>query len=86
VTSPSRWRTTAPWVSGASGRPARSPNLQIPRHAPAILSVTSRTEIAALFDTLLETAKLVGIDPANYLREAALADARGEVLLADAAA
>jgi hypothetical protein len=25
--------------------------------------------------------KLVGIDPARYLREAALADARGEVLL-----
>jgi len=26
-------------------------------------------------------AKLCGIDPARYLREAALADARGEVLL-----
>lgn len=39
------------------------------------------TEIAAVFYTLLETAKLCGVDPAKYLREAALADARGEVLL-----
>ena len=39
------------------------------------------TEIAAVFYTLLETAKLVGVDPARYLREAALADARAEVLL-----
>ncbi len=39
------------------------------------------TEIAAVFYSLLETAKLVGVDPARYLREAALADARGEVLL-----
>jgi transposase len=39
------------------------------------------TEIAAIFYTLLETAKLCGIDPAKYLREAALAAARGEVLL-----
>jgi transposase len=39
------------------------------------------TEIAAVFYTLLETAKLAGVDPTDYLREAALADARGEVLL-----
>jgi transposase len=39
------------------------------------------TEVAAIFYTLLETAKLVGIDPAKYLREAALADARREVVL-----
>jgi transposase len=39
------------------------------------------TEIASVFYTLLETAKLVGVDPARYLREAALADARGQVLL-----
>jgi transposase len=39
------------------------------------------TEIAAIFYTLLETAKLAGIDPAQYLRAAALADARGEVVL-----
>ena len=39
------------------------------------------TEVAAIFYTLLETAKLAGIDPAVYLREAALADARAEVLL-----
>ncbi len=39
------------------------------------------TEVAAIFYTLLETAKLVGVDPAKYLREAVLADARGEVLL-----
>jgi transposase len=39
------------------------------------------TEVAAIFYTLLETAKLCGIDPAKYLREAALADSRGEVLL-----
>lgn len=34
-----------------------------------------------MFYTLLETAKLAGVDPAKYLREAALADARGEALL-----
>jgi transposase len=39
------------------------------------------TEVAAIFYTLLETAKLAGVDPATYLREAALAGARGEVLL-----
>lgn len=39
------------------------------------------TEIAATFYTLLETAKLQGVDPAHYLREAALAASRGEVLL-----
>jgi transposase len=39
------------------------------------------TEVAATFYTLLETAKLAGVDPAKHLREAALADARGEVLL-----
>jgi transposase len=39
------------------------------------------TEVAAVFYTLLETAKLGGVDPAKYLREAALADARGELLL-----
>jgi transposase len=39
------------------------------------------TEVAATFYTLLETAKLQGVDPATYLREAALADARNELLL-----
>jgi transposase len=39
------------------------------------------TEVAAIFYSLLETAKLRGVDPARYLREAALADARREVLL-----
>jgi hypothetical protein len=39
------------------------------------------TEVASLFYSLLETAKLLGINPARYLREAALADARGETLL-----
>jgi transposase len=39
------------------------------------------TEIAATFYTLLETAKLVCVDPAQYLRAAAIADARGDVLL-----
>ena len=39
------------------------------------------TEVAAIFYTLLETAKLEGVGPAKYLREAALADARGQVLL-----
>ena len=34
-----------------------------------------------MFYTLLETAKLAGIDPVRYLREAALAQARGEVLV-----
>jgi transposase len=39
------------------------------------------TEVAAVFYSLLETAKLCGVDPPRYLREAALADACGEVLL-----
>lgn len=39
------------------------------------------TEVAAIFYSLLETAKLCGADPARYLREAARADARGGVLL-----
>jgi transposase len=42
------------------------------------------TEIASVFYSLLETAKLRGVDPARYLREAALADARGEVLCPEA--
>jgi len=41
------------------------------------------TEVAAVYYTLLETAKLCGVDPARYLREAALAAARGEALLPD---
>jgi transposase len=39
------------------------------------------TEVAALFYTLLETAKLHDVDPGRYLREAVLAADRGEVLL-----
>ena len=39
------------------------------------------TEVAAVFYTLLETAKLAGGNPAEYLREAALANARDDVLL-----
>jgi transposase len=39
------------------------------------------TEVAATFYSLLETAKLHGVDPARYLREAALAADRDEVLL-----
>jgi transposase len=39
------------------------------------------TEVAATFYSLIETAKLAAVDPAAYLRAAALADARGEVLL-----
>jgi transposase len=39
------------------------------------------TEIASIFYSLLETAKLHNVDPARYLRTAALADAGREVLL-----
>ena len=39
------------------------------------------TEIASVLYSLLETAKLHNVDPARYLREAALADADGEVPL-----
>jgi hypothetical protein len=39
------------------------------------------TEVAALFYSLLETAKLHKVDPARYLREAVRAADRGEVLL-----
>ncbi len=41
------------------------------------------TAVAATFYTVLETAKLHGIDPAAYLRAAVLAEARGEILLPD---
>mgnify|MGYP000928176600 CR=1 FL=1 len=39
------------------------------------------TEMAAIFYSLIETAKLVGVEPARYLREAALAATRDVVLL-----
>lgn len=39
------------------------------------------TEVAATFYSVLETAKLHGIDPARYLREAALAGDRAKALL-----
>lgn len=39
------------------------------------------TQVAATFYSLIETAKLHDIDPAEYLLEAARASARGEVLL-----
>jgi hypothetical protein len=39
------------------------------------------TEVASIIYSLLETAKLCNIGAAWYLREAALADARGEALL-----
>jgi transposase len=39
------------------------------------------TEVAATFYSLLETAKLQSIDAVTYLRDAALADGRGEILL-----
>ena len=39
------------------------------------------TEVASIFYSLIETAKLAGVDPATYLLEAARANARGEVLL-----
>jgi transposase len=37
--------------------------------------------VAALFYSLLETAKLCGVDPRAYLRQAALAALRGEAPL-----
>jgi transposase len=36
------------------------------------------TEVAALYYSLMETAKLCGVDPKRYLREAALAALRGD--------
>jgi len=39
------------------------------------------TQVAATFYTLMETAKLRGVDPAEYLLEAARAAERGEILL-----
>lgn len=39
------------------------------------------TQVAATFYSLIETAKLHGVDPAAYLREAIRAADRGEVLL-----
>ena len=39
------------------------------------------TEVAAIFYSLVETAKLHDVEPSRYLREAALAAERGEALL-----
>jgi transposase len=39
------------------------------------------TMVASIFYSLIETAKLVGVDPSEYLREAVLAARRGQVLL-----
>jgi hypothetical protein len=39
------------------------------------------TEVAVIFCSLVETAKLHDVDPARYLRGAALAAERGEALL-----
>jgi transposase len=36
--------------------------------------------VAALYYSLMETAKLCGVDPKRYLREAALAALRGEAI------
>ncbi|QRK05595.1 transposase domain-containing protein [Archangium violaceum] len=36
------------------------------------------TEVAALYYSLMETAKLCGVDPKRHLREAALAALRGD--------
>jgi transposase len=38
------------------------------------------TEVAALYYSLMETAKLCGVDPKRYLRDAALAALRGEAI------
>lgn len=38
------------------------------------------TEVAALFYTLVESAKLAGVDPKSYLRTAVLASLRGELV------
>ena len=42
---------------------------------------TRGTEVAAIFYSLIETAKLNGIDPANYLAAAAAGSRRGVHLL-----
>jgi transposase len=39
------------------------------------------TEVASIFYSLIETAKLHNVDPTRYLREAVRAADRGEVLL-----
>jgi hypothetical protein len=39
------------------------------------------TEVAAIFYSLLETAKLHGVNPARYLLEAARAERMGETLM-----
>ncbi len=39
------------------------------------------TEVASIFYSLLETSKIHNVDPARYLRDAALADTHGEILL-----
>ena len=39
------------------------------------------TEVAAIFYSLIETAKLVGVEPAEYLTQAVAAARHGEILL-----
>jgi hypothetical protein len=80
-------RQTLPRTRGAPS--ARHRRRRRGRHAihssPTAISTastaTTRTEIASVFYSLLETAKLASVDPAKYLREAALASGSGQLLL-----
>lgn len=43
-------------------------------------SALGRTQVAAFYYSLMETAKLCRVNPKSYLREAALAALRGEAI------
>ena len=67
-----------PITSNAAERSLRGPVLGRVNHFG---SKSKRgTEVAAIFYSLIETAKLNGVEPHRYLREAALAHLRGETV------
>ena len=70
--------TRVPLDNRATERALRGPALGRKNHYGS----RSRrgTEVAALFYSLLESAKLCGVEPKPYLREAALAALRGEAI------
>lgn len=68
-----------PLDNNATERAIRGPVVGRRNHFGS--KTTLGTEVASIFYSLIETAKLVGVDPSRYLLEAARAHDRGEVLL-----
>jgi hypothetical protein len=78
VGGPHRLRRRSPRRAGQQRHRERDAR---PRHRaeePLLLESRRGTEVAALFYTIFETAKLAGIDPKAYLRRTAHAILMGE--------